>query len=358
MADDDYNKLRVPELKALLKARSLTVSGSKSELVERLVRAKQDDSVNEDEEDEDEEKPAQNGAKRKATPPSGINKKQKTETGSVDTVDFSKPALASDELKLVTWNVASLKSVMEKGFVEYIKQESPDILCLNETKVSEGIYEDKFSSYGYSHVHFAACSHNPGYSGTGLLSKVKPLSVTKGIGTADHDTEGRVITAEYEGFYVVATYIPNSGEKGDDKWPKDLAYRGEWDKAFLDYLLKLKEKKSVIWCGDLNVAHKEIDLANPKRNTKSAGFTSQEREAFQKVLDNGFADSYRTLHPEETDCFTFWSYRFNCRQKNIGWRLDYFVVSDDLLPRVTEAYPRRHVQGSDHCPLVIHLKKQ
>jgi len=191
------------------------------------------------------------------------------------------------------------------------------------------------------------------------LSKIKPVAFTAGIGIADHDEEGRVITAEYDDFYLVSTYIPNAGAKGSDGWPKDLSYRTEkWDVDFLAYLTKLKQTKSVVWCGDLNVAHKEVDLKNPKTNTKTAGFTQKERDGFQKVLDSGFIDSYRLKHPNTTgEAYTFWSYKQNSRAKNTGWRLDYFVVSKDLEQRISEVYPRTYVMGSDHCPLVLHLKK-
>jgi len=251
-------------------------------------------------------------------------------------------------------------TVLEKGFKDYLQQETPDIICLNETKCAENIYESKFSALGYDHCYFyAATKPNSGYSGTGLLSKIKPVSVTKGLGIADHDDEGRVITAEYDNFYLVSTYIPNAGAKGDGGWPKDLVYRTEkWDVDFLAYLNKLKATKSVIWCGDLNVAHKEIDLKNPKINTKTAGFTQKERDGFQKVLDEGFVDSYRMKYPDATgEGYTFWSYKQNSRAKNTGWRLDYFVISKEAVPRISEVYPRTYVMGSDHCPLVLHFKK-
>jgi len=308
--------------------------------------------------DEEEEKPKK---RKKSKGKESASKKQKTEDSGAssadNTTDFSKPALGENELKIVTWNVASLKSILEKGFMEYLKNESPDIICLNETKVSESTYATKFTSAGYEHCCFNSCKKNPGYSGTALLSKIKPVAFTKGIGVETHDEEGRAITAEYDDFFLVATYIPNAGAAGDDKMPKDLKYRGEWDTDFLKYLNSLKEKKSVIWCGDLNVAHKEIDLKNPKTNTKTAGFTKQERDDFQKVLDAGYIDSYRLKHPNTTDSYTFWSYKFNSRAKNVGWRLDYFVASKDLESRISEVYPRTYFKISDPSPLVLHHKK-
>jgi len=235
-----------------------------------------------------------------------------------------------------------------------LKNENPDILCLNETKIKSVVQQ--FPGY---HAYFYA-SEKAGYSGVGLLTKIKPISHQNGIGNREHDTEGRCITAEFENFYVVATYIPNAGAKakGGGGMPKDLDYRMEWDTAFQGYLHELDKKKPVIWCGDLNVAHKELDLANPKSNTKTAGFTPQERESFGKFLNTGFVDVHRHLYPKEEKCFTFWTYRGGAREKNVGWRLDYFVVSKRLLPRVTQSYLRRYVNGSDHCPIGIHLKKE
>jgi exodeoxyribonuclease III len=198
----------------------------------------------------------------------------------------------------------------------------------------------------------AANGHSCLYIGTALFTKIKPLAVTKGIGIADHDDEGRCITAEYDTFYLVNTYIPNAGLK-----LKDLDYRIKWDEAFLSYIKGLEAKKPVVWCGDLNVAHKEIDIKNPKTNKKNAGFSEQERANFSKVLSSGFVDTYRHRNPAQTDCYTFWSFKFNSRAKDVGWRLDYFVVSQTLLPRVTDSYIRKYIMGSDHCPIVLHLEK-
>jgi len=250
-------KLKVTELKELLLQRALSTTGTKPVLIDRLKESfgasdlkKDDDEDDEDEKEEEEEKPKKR--KKSAGKKESSSKKQKTDSeasSSENTTDFSKPPLGENELKIVTWNVASLKSVLNKGFLDYLKSDDPDIICLNETKVSETTYATKFTSYGYEHCCFNSCKKNPGYSGTALLSKIKPVAFTKGIGIETHDEEGRVITAEYDDFYVVATYIPNAGAAGDDKMPKDLKYRGEWDVDFLKYLNSLKEKKirGLVW---------------------------------------------------------------------------------------------------------------
>jgi len=244
-------------------------------------------------------------------------------------------------------------AVMKNGFSNYLNQEKPDIICLNETKI-KSIPDDQFPGY-YCYTNPA--QDNVGYSGVGLLTKIKPINVTLGIGMKEHDTEGRCITAEYDHFTLVATYIPNSGAKGDDGWPKDLNYRMQWDVAFQAYLQKLDKVKPIIWCGDLNVAHQEIDLANPKTNKKTAGFTPKERESFDKFLKTGFVDIHRRFHPNQSGCYSFWSYRKKtARDNNIGWRLDYFIVSERIAPSITQSFFRTSVLGSDHCPICIHYK--
>jgi len=347
---DDISKMKVPDLKKALKKRSLSVTGSKAVLVERLQS-----HINGD---QPEKKPS--GKRKASDDPEGssVPKKNKEVSESKGKEqksgnDFSEPPLASDELKIITWNVASYTQVCKKGFSDYLKNENPDVLCLNETKVGE-IPENKHPGY-YSYFYE---SEKPGYSGVAVISKTKPISLQKGIGD-QHDTEGRCITAEYSNFYLVATYIPNAGAKDKSSgMPKDLEYRMEWDKAFQKYLQDLDKKKPVVWCGDLNVAHKEVDLANPSKNKKTAGFTPEERNSFGKFLDSGFVDAHRHFNPNEKGGYTFWPYRSpTARKNNIGWRLDYFVVSKRLLPRVTESYIRSNVMGSDHCPIGIHLKK-
>jgi len=274
--------------------------------------------------------------------------KAKTDPLPSETIDFSTPEKDSKHLKIVSWNVAGWQAVLKKGFKDYITSEDPDIICIQETKVSPSVVPSDFlPKY---HNHFNGCTTKKGYSGTGIFSKIKPISWTDGIGIDDHDEEGRVITAEYDKFYLVNSYIPNSGKK-----LVDLDYRKKWDKDFLAYLKGLDEKKPVIWCGDLNVAHNEIDLTNFKAaKNKLAGFSDAEREGFSTVLKEGFVDTFRHFHPTEKDCYTFWSFLRNARSKNIGWRLDYFVVSKRSLDKISCHYRRPAVLGSDHCPIAIH----
>jgi len=349
---EDITKMKVPDLKKALKKRSLSVSGSKAVLVERLKGFLNGDEVQP-------EKKA-TGKRKASDEPEGSVPKKKTASSEKgkdqkSNSDFSEPTLESDELRITTWNVASYNTICSKGyFDEYLKNENPDILCLNETKVGT-VPENKYPGY-YSYFYE---SEKPGYSGVAVITKTKPISIQKGIGDKEHDTEGRCITAEYDNFYLVATYIPNAGAKDKgSSMPKDLEYRMEWDKAFQKFLLGLDKKKPIIWCGDLNVAHKEVDLANPSKNKKTAGFTPEERNSFGKFLDTGFVDAHRHFYPNEKGGYTFWPYRSpGARAKNIGWRLDYFVVSKRILPRITQSFIRSQVMGSDHCPIGIHLKK-
>jgi len=267
--------------------------------------------------------------------------------------DFSVPLKQGNEIKIVTWNVAGFAAVMKKGFSDYLAQEKPDIICLNETKI-KSIPDGNFPDY---FCYTNPCTDKPGYSGVGLLTKIKPITVTMGIGVKEHDTEGRCITAEYDHFYLVATYIPNAGAKGDDGWPKDLNYRMQWDVVFQDYLHKLDKIKPIIWCGDLNVAHMEIDLANPGTNKKNAGFTQKERDSFDKFLKTGFVDVHRRFNPHVKGLYSFWSYRkAGAREKNVGWRLDYFIVSERIITNISQSFFRPAVLGSDHCPICIHIK--
>eukprot|EP01129_Flabellula_baltica_P010588 TRINITY_DN4495_c0_g1_i1.p2 TRINITY_DN4495_c0_g1~~TRINITY_DN4495_c0_g1_i1.p2 ORF type:complete len:308 (-),score=76.49 TRINITY_DN4495_c0_g1_i1:1164-2087(-) len=284
--------------------------------------------------------------------PKTIEKKKKESEDDVVDTDFSEPQVSEGDIKLVSWNVASFNTIQKKSpsLADYIREEDPFLIFLNETKIDASkVKENHIPGY---HAYFFSCDYNAGYAGTGLFSKVEPIEVTYGIGIAEHDNEGRTITAEYDDFIIVGCYVPNSGAG-----LKRLDYRMEWDVAFSEYLNKLKEKKPVILCGDLNVAHQEIDLKNPKTNKKTAGFTDQERNNFSEFLNTGFVDSYRMFHPDETDCYTFWSYRGGCRKRNTGWRLDYFICSQNLFDedRVTNSYIRKHVMGSDHCPIVMHL---
>jgi len=239
---------------------------------------------------------------------------------------------------------------MKKGFAEYVKAEDPDIICLQETKIAEEMALKEKLPAGY-HAYFNAAAQK-GHHGTGLLSKIKPISVTRGLGIAEHDDEGRCITAEYEKFYLVTTYTPNAS-----RGLVNLDYRvKKWDVDFLKYLKKLEETKPVIWCGDLNVAHQEIDLKNPKGNKKNAGFTQEERDSFTKILSNGFVDTFRHFYPTQADAYTFWTYIGGARAKDVGWRLDYYIVSQSLMPSVVDSVIRKYVPGSDHAPIVLLLK--
>ena len=253
-------------------------------------------------------------------------------------------------MKLATWNVNGIRSVLNKGALqEYVIESNPDILCLQETKAQQEQVElgMEFSEYD---VYFNSAVKK-GYSGTAIFTKVKPLSVTYGIGIEEHDQEGRVITAEFEKFYLVTVYTPNA--KRD---LSRLAYRQVWEDDFLAYIKKLEEKKPVIFCGDLNVAHKEIDLANPKTNTMNAGFTKEERAKFDQVVASGLVDAFRYLHPDTVGAYSWWSYMRGARARNIGWRIDYFVVSEVLAPLLKEVDIRSDVTGSDHCPVEIEVK--
>ena len=253
-------------------------------------------------------------------------------------------------MKLATWNVNGIRSVLNKGALqEYVLESNPDILCLQETKAQQEQVElgMEFSEYD---VYFNSAVKK-GYSGTAIFTKVKPLSVTYGIGIEEHDQEGRVITVEFEKFYLVTVYTPNA--KRD---LSRLAYRQVWEDDFLAYIKKLEEKKPVIFCGDLNVAHKEIDLANPKTNVNNAGFTKEERAKFDQVVANGLVDAFRYLHPDAVGAYSWWSYMGGARARNIGWRIDYFVVSEVLAPLLKEVDIRSDVTGSDHCPVEIEVK--
>lgn len=250
-------------------------------------------------------------------------------------------------MKLISWNVNGLRACVEKGFLDFFKEADADIFCIQESKLQEGQIDLELPGY-HQYWNYA---EKKGYSGTALFSKQEPLSVFYGIGNPVHDTEGRVITAEYPDFYVVTVYTPNSQRE-----LTRLSYRMEWEEAFLLYLKKLEEKKPVIFCGDLNVAHKEIDLKNPKTNRKNAGFTDEERSCFTRLLEAGFVDSFRYFYPEKEGVYSWWSYMFKAREKNAGWRIDYFVVSEVLKDRLLGVDIHNEVFGSDHCPVELTLK--
>jgi exodeoxyribonuclease III len=250
-------------------------------------------------------------------------------------------------VKLLSWNVNGIRSVLKKGFVEFVKKEKPDVLCLQETKAPEKALDAVLSEY---HA-FWNNAKKPGYAGTALFSKTEPLAVRNGIGIPKHDSEGRVQTAEYDGFFLVNVYVPNS-----QRTLNRLPYRTrEWDVDFLRYLKKLEKKKPVVFCGDLNVAHTEIDLTNPKSNVKNHGFTPEERAGFDKVLKSGFVDTFRVFE-KNGGHYTWWSRLNDCRRRNIGWRIDYFCISASLKPKLKRAFILKDVQGSDHCPVGIELR--
>ncbi len=249
-------------------------------------------------------------------------------------------------MKLISWNVNGLRACVGKGFLDYFKEQQADIFCLQETKLQEGQIELELDGY-HQYWNYA---EKKGYSGTAIFTKEKPLSVHYGIGIEEHDKEGRVITLEFEKFYMVTVYTPNSQEK-----LARLDYRMKWEEDFKSYLLELDKKKPVIVCGDLNVAHKEIDLKNPKTNRKNAGFSDEEREKMTKLLESGFVDSFRYFYPDKTDIYSWWSYRFSARAKNAGWRIDYFLVSDRIKENMKRAEIHTEILGSDHCPVLLNI---
>ena len=249
-------------------------------------------------------------------------------------------------MKLISWNVNGLRACLGKGFMDYFTAESADFFCLQETKMQPG--QAQVPAEGYH--EFFNSAEKKGYSGTAIFAKQEPLSVSYGMGSELHDHEGRLITLEYDRFYLVTVYTPNSQRE-----LTRLMYRLCWEEDFRLYLKRLDEKKPVIVCGDMNVAHKEIDLKNPKTNTGNAGFTPQEREAMTRLLDSGFVDTFRLLHPDATGAYSWWSYMFNARANNAGWRIDYFLVSERIRDRVREARIDAHVMGSDHCPVVLEI---
>jgi len=249
-------------------------------------------------------------------------------------------------MKFISWNVNGLRACQGKGFSESFRSLDADFVCLQETKMQEGQLDLEFEGYD-SYWNFA---QKKGYSGTVIYTRHTPLSVTYGIGIEEHDTEGRVITMEMEDFYLVCVYVPNSQDG-----LKRLDYRMKWEDDFRAYLCSLAAKKGVIVCGDLNVAHKEIDLKNPSTNRRNAGFTDEEREKFSTLLDSGFIDSWRSLHPDEVK-YSWWSYRFHAREKNAGWRIDYFLVSENMRQRIVSADIHNEIFGSDHCPVELVIK--
>ena len=249
-------------------------------------------------------------------------------------------------MKFISWNVNGLRACINKGFEEFFDSIEADFFCLQEIKLSEG--QINFEKPGYK--SFWNYADKKGYSGTAIFTKHEPVNVSYGIGIDEHDHEGRVITLEYPDFYLVTVYTPNSQNE-----LARLDYRMIWENDFRDYLLKLKDNKSVIVCGDLNVAHKEIDIKNPKTNRRNAGFTDEERQKMTELLDSGFVDTYRFFYPDTADLYSWWSYRFSAREKNEGWRIDYFLTSEDLQDRLEGASIHTQVYGSDHCPIEVDI---
>ena len=249
-------------------------------------------------------------------------------------------------MKLISWNVNGFRACLEKGFAEFFEKQNADFFCIQETKMQPG--QAVFEAQGYHQYWYSA--EKKGYSGTAIFAKREPLSVSYGIGIPEHDTEGRVITLEYEEFYLLNVYTPNAQRE-----LARLDYRMTWEDALRAYIKTLDEKKPVIYCGDLNVAHEEIDLKNPKTNHKSAGFSDEERAKFTELLASGFRDSFRALYPERVE-YSWWSYMRNAREKNIGWRIDYFVVSERIFDRVRDSYIFGEVMGSDHCPVGLDIE--
>ena len=249
-----------------------------------------------------------------------------------------------NRLKLISWNVNGLRACVGKGFLEFFRQEAADVFCIQETKMQPEQLELDLPGY----QKFFNSAERKGYSGTAVFAKIPPLSVQNGIGIPEHDTEGRVITLEYSGFYLVTVYTPNSQHE-----LTRLSYRMEWESVFLDYLKCLDAVKPVIVCGDMNVAHREIDLKNPKENEKNAGFTIEERTCMTRLLDAGFTDTFRLLYPTLGDAYTWWSYRMRARSRNVGWRIDYFLVSDRIADCVTDSVIYKDIMGSDHCPVEV-----
>lgn len=248
-------------------------------------------------------------------------------------------------MRLISWNVNGFRSCLDKGFANFFEEQNADFFCIQETKMQQG--QAQFLPEGY--FQYWNSAEKKGYSGTAIFTRHEPLSVSYGLGIPEHDTEGRAITLEYEEFYLLCVYTPNAQRE-----LARLDYRMRWEDALRDYIKRLDERKPVIYCGDLNVAHEEIDLKNPKTNHQSAGFSDEERAKFSELLGEGFTDTFRALYPERV-LYSWWSYMYHAREKNAGWRIDYFVVSNRLMPRVRDSFILTDVMGSDHCPVGIEL---
>lgn len=296
--------------------------------------------------------------KRKATSKMSNKqvKKQKTNRNENDEVEEKSSEITVQEpsksfnLKIISWNVNGIRAGLKNGIMSYLESEDCDILCLQETKCNSQSMPSEIKNWNkFSHKYFSY-SKQDGYAGVALFSKVEPLKVDYGIGNKEFDDEGRIITAHYDNFILVNAYVVNAGQG-----LKRLDYKLKFDEEFREYLQRMDAEKPVILCGDLNVAHKEIDLENPKTNLKTAGFTVEERADFTTLLNAGFIDSYRLLYPTKRKAYTYWGYRFNCRAKDIGWRLDYFVISNSLEKNLVDNQIAKHIMGSDHCPIILYM---
>ncbi len=249
-------------------------------------------------------------------------------------------------MKFISWNVNGIRACKDKGFLDFFFKEDADIFCLQETKMQEGQLELDLPGY----LQYWNYAEKKGYSGTAIFTKHKPINVTYGMGIEEHDHEGRIITLEYDNFYFITCYTPNSKQELER-----LDYRMVWEDDFLAYINKLNEKKPVVFCGDLNVAHEEIDLKNPKTNHHNAGFTDEERAKMTALLNAGYTDTFRFFYPDKTDIYSWWSYRFKAREKNAGWRIDYFITSKSLNDKLKDAKIHTSVEGSDHCPVELDI---
>lgn len=258
--------------------------------------------------------------------------------------EYRGKAFIQNRMKLISWNVNGIRACVQKGFVDFFNEIDADIFCIQESKMQEGQLELDLPGY----KQYWNYAKKKGYSGTAIFTKKEPLSVSMGLGIEEHDNEGRVITLEFDNFYMITVYTPNSQNE-----LARLDYRMDWEEAFKEYLLKLDEKKPVVVCGDMNVAHKEIDLKNPKTNRKNAGFTDEERGKFTKLLEAGFTDTFRYFYPDQTDIYSWWSYRFSARTKNAGWRIDYFLTSKSIDDKLIDAKIHTEIMGSDHCPVEL-----
>ena len=253
-------------------------------------------------------------------------------------------------MKLISWNVNGLRAAVNKGFDDFFKKENADIFCIQETKMQEDQLDENIKGIFKEYNSYWNSAEKKGYSGTAIFTKKKPMNVTYGIGIEEHDKEGRVITLEFENFFMVNCYTPNAKRELER-----LDYRMVWEDEFRKYLLKLNESKPVVMCGDLNVAHEEIDLKNPKTNRRNAGFTDEERGKMTELLNAGFTDTFRYLYPDKPDMYTWWSYMFKAREKNAGWRIDYFIVSKSIENKIKESYIYSEIMGSDHCPVGLDI---